>query len=324
MECSRPNRAPRENVAKHIAERNLEWSHILRSIKRPIASIGLLLVMALSLTGCIHLDRNVTLNGDGSGTYVLTIGINDQLLSLSGGQLTSSMDNFGDQAKQNGGSYRRYEDAGYTDWAYTRPFKSIADLNKLIQETPQSDGGLGAPGASSPSGQDTISFSEQSGFLSNSFHVTGHMSMVFPTGSTDTGGIDVSSYLKDIRESFSVTMPGSISSHKGGVVSGNTVTYTIHYGEETDVDVVGSGFNTSVLFPLGAGAGVSLLALLAVVGFIFWRRNANRNRPAPQAVYAGVDAQSPAPSSSWSPTAPTIPSIPSDAPTMQGTETPNE
>jgi hypothetical protein len=265
----------------------VEWSLIVRALRRSGASVGLLIVMALTLSGCVHLDRNVALNGDGSGTYLLTIGISDQLLSISGDQVTSSMDSYGDKVKKEGGSYRRYEDAGYTDWAYTRPFASIADLNKLLQEAPQAGGASGLPSGSSTSTLDTITFSEQPGFLSNTFHVTGHMSMVVPTGSTDTGGVDVSTYLKDMRESLAVTMPGSISSHTGGVVEGATITYTVHFGEETDIDVTGSGLNTSTLIPLGVGAGALVLLLAAIAGFILWRRRSgSRGEPAP--VYAGA------------------------------------
>ena len=106
-----------------------------------------------------------------------------------------------------------------------------------------------------------------------------------------------------MRDSFAVTMPGSITSHKGGVVSGNTVTYTVHYGEETDIDVVGSGLNTSVLIPIGAGAAI---ILLAIVGFIIWRRRgvASPNHPAMQAAYGGLGGQTAA--QSW----PTNPSMP--------------
>lgn len=261
----------------------------MRAIRRSAASIGLLIVMTLTLSGCVHLDRNVALNGDGSGTYVLTIGVSDQLLSLSGDQITSSMDSFGAKVKKAGGSYRRYEDAGYTDWAYTRSFTSIANLNELLQEAPQSSGSSSLPSSGS-SNQDTITFSEQSSFLSNTFHVTGHMSMIVPTSSTDTGGVDVSTYLKDMRETFAVKMPGSISSHKGGVVEGNTVTYTVHYGEETDINVTGSGLNTSALIPLGAGTGILLLAVIA--GFIVWRRRSGvRGEPVP--VYAGAYPSTP-------------------------------
>lgn len=285
----------------------------------------MLLTLAISLAGCMHVDRSVTINGDGSGSYTLTIGFSEQLISLASDQISSSMNSYGDQIKGKGGSYRHYDDTGYSYWAYTSPFKSMAELNKIVQDMPQTSGGLPTPGSSGfpptggsgfpPTGtggsgfpttggsglptttpSETLHFSEQPGTLSNTFHVTGHMSMVLPQGTTDTGGVDVTPYLKDLRESFSVTMPGSITSHKGGVVSGNTVTYTVHYGEETDIDVVGGGFNTSLLLPIGAGAGVVLLLIIA--GVVIWllrRRGKAAAQVATDAAPAMVAAASDAP-----------------------------
>ncbi len=271
----------------------------MRSILRSTAVVGLLLTLALSLTGCVHLDRNVALNSDGSGTYTLTMGLSEQLVSMAGDQISTSMDQFGAKVKSQGGSYRHYDDTGYSYWSYTRPFKSIDELNQLAQESPQSGANLGAgaplPVAPTSPSQDTLHFSEQSGFLSNTFHVTGHMSMVMPTppSSSDTGMPDVSQYLKDMRESFSITMPGSLTSHKGGVVNGNTVTYTVHYGEETDIDVVGGGLNTALLLPIGGG--VLVVVLLIVGGVIFWRMRGGKRaeqpsvEPTPAFVPAGND-----------------------------------
>ncbi len=115
--------------------------------------------------------------------------------------------------------------------------------------------------------QDSLTFSEQSGILGNTFHVTGHMSMK-PQNTTSGGAVPQA--LQDMRESFSVTMPGSISSHTGGVAHGDTVTYVIHYGEETDIDVVGGGFDTGSLLPIAIGVAVVLL--LVIAGFILWQR----------------------------------------------------
>ncbi|HEX8982063.1 MAG TPA: hypothetical protein VF792_04790 [Ktedonobacterales bacterium] len=272
----------------------------MRSMLRSTAVVGLLLTLAFSLTGCVHLDRNVALNSDGSGTYTLTMGLSEQLVSMAGDQISTSMDQFGAKVKSQGGSYRHYDDTGYSYWAYTRPFKSIDELNQLAQESPQSGANLGAgsslPVAPTSPSQDTLHFSQQSGFLTNTFHVTGHMSMVMPTPppSADSGMPDVSQYLKDMRESFSITMPGSISSHKGGDINGNTVTYTVHYGEETDIDVVGGGLNTALLLPIGGG--ILVIVLLIVGGVIFWRMRGGKHaeqpvvEPVPAFVPAGSDA----------------------------------
>ncbi|HZC08352.1 MAG TPA: hypothetical protein VE338_22155 [Ktedonobacterales bacterium] len=271
----------------------------MQAIRRYSAMFILLAMLTVSLSGCIHLDRSVTLNGDGSGSYTLTIGFSEQLVSLASDQISANMDSFSAKVKNAGGSYRHYDDTGYSYWAYTRPFTSVSALNQLLQETPQAGNTSGsAGGVNTPSlAQDTLSFSEQTGILSNSFHAVGHMSMNFPQDTTNTGGIDVTQYLKDMRESFAVTMPGWITSHRGGAVSGNTVTYTVHYGEETDVDVVGGGYNTALLLP--GGIGVVVVLALIVLGVVFWRRRGRRTATQ-EMIPAYVAA---------SPDAPTVPAM---------------
>jgi hypothetical protein len=229
-----PLRDPRTAGSRASARRKT----LAPSKTRRPASVALLIALALLLTGCMHIDRSVTLNADGSGSYTLTIGFSQQVMSAAGSQVNDTMSTFGDQVKLEGGSTRQYQDAGYSYWAYTRPFKSIADLNTMLQQTPQSTGGSNSTGNLTNligAAQDTLAFSEQDGLLGNTFHVTGHMSMI-PQGGA-TGAVPLA--LQDMRESFSVSMPGSITSHRGGVTHGNTVTYVIHYGQATDIDVVG-------------------------------------------------------------------------------------
>lgn len=282
----------------------------MRAMRRNVALVGLILSMVLMLAGCMHMDRTVDLKSDGSGSYTLSMGFSEQLVSLASAQLSSSMDQFGARVKQKGGSYRHYDDTGYSYWAFTRPFTSVADLNKLLQEQPQSSGSdTTSAGLLTSQNPDTLTFSEQSGMLSNTFHVTGHMSLVLPSASSgDSSGVDMSSLLKDMRESFAVTMPGSITAHKGGVISGNTVTYTVHYGEQTDIDVTGGGLNTALLLPIGGG----VLVMVALVGggVVFWRMRRKRaEQPMPAFVGAAHDAPtvadlsvSPAPSMGDAPT----------------------
>lgn len=253
--------------------------HGLGTKKRGGAILALLLILALSLSACVHMDRGVTFKGDGSGTYTLTLGFSEQLVSLASDQISQSMDDFGNQVKQEGGSYRHYDDTGYSYWQYTRPFNSVADLNKLLTETPQT-GGIGDTGATltPTTNSDTFHVTGQTGFLTSSFHVTGHMSMQVPTDtSTNTGGVDVSQLLKDARESFAITMPNWVTSHTGGTQNGNTVTYTIHVNEEANIDVSGGGLNTGTLLPLGGGVLLVLLVLIAAIIWLRRRGTARRN-----------------------------------------------
>lgn len=270
----------------------------ITAIKRYLTPLGLLVVMALSLSGCIHLDRSVTLNSDGSGKYVLTLGINDQILSIGGDQTAQTMNDYGAQVKQKGGSYKEYDLEGYTYWAYTLPFSSISQLNQLLTQLPTT--GTPTPGVTptptAPTG-DTFSISEQSGFLSKTFHVTGHMSLKAPAGTDGTGGTgglddpQAQQLLKDMRDTFTLTMPGSITAHTGGSVNGNTIIYVVHYGEETNIDVIGGGADMALITPIAAGGGGVLLVILGLVAYLVWSGRAKRAvAPAAQAVPAAYGA----------------------------------
>src|SRR5262249_17351090 len=122
-----------------------------------------------------------------------------------------------------------------------------------------------------PSFTDTFTVTQQGNFLINTFHVTGSMSLVIP--GSDNPDLDQSTkeLLKDVRESFAVTMPTWVTSHRGGIVNGNTVTYTVHLNEQATIDVVGGGIN-SVVYPIGGGILVLLLLVGALLIFVLLRR----------------------------------------------------
>jgi hypothetical protein len=300
----------------------------ITAIKRYLTPLGLLVVMALSLSGCIHLDRSVTLNGDGSGSYMLTLGINDQLLSAGGDQTAQTMNDYGAKIKAKGGSYKEYDLEGYTYWAYTLPFKNVSQLNQLLTQLPTTDASNGATPTPTTHTGDTFTVSEQSGFLSNTFHVTGHISLKAPQGSSGSSGPSdpqVQQLLKDMRDAFTLTMPGSITAHTGGSVNGNTITYAVHYGEETNIDVTGGGPDMSLIAPIAAGGAGVLLVILALVAYLIWRSRAKQPAaPVAQvaygapASYGAMAGQPVSPIWASSPEAPTTPDLPPapDAPTQ--------
>lgn len=301
------SRDPRTAGSRASARRKI----LAPSKTRRPASVALLIALALLLTGCMHIDRSVALNADGSGSYTLTIGFSQQVMSAAGSQVSDTMNSFGDQVKLEGGSTRQYQDAGYSYWAYTRPFKSIADLNTMLQQTPQSTSGSNSAGNLIGVAQDTLAFSQQDGLLGATFHVTGHMSMIPQNGATGA----VPQAVQDMRESFSVTMPGSITSHKGGVTHGNTVTYVIHYGQATDIDVVGGGADPARLALIGLG--MVIVAFIIIAALLLWGRSRKRRQRqavaqphAPEFAPVYTPTFTP-PYNSAPPDAPTVPATPS-------------
>jgi hypothetical protein len=232
------------------------------------------------------------------------------------------MDEAGSKVKAQGGEYRHYEDTGYSYWQFTRPFGSVSQLNQMLQET-------GIPGVDSTSGSlsgvpsvasqptDTFTVSEETSLFTNTFHVTGSMRFPgFDPSSLDPGGTgapglppdtltQINTLLADAHEKFAITMPGWITSHDGGTVDGNTVTYLVHPGDSVTIDVVGGGLNTTVVYPLAGGT--LLLVLIIAGGVAFWlvrrRSAARREALAPVIAPAPVDI----PTSPDTPTSPDIP-----------------
>ena len=69
---------------------------------------------------------------------------------------------------------------------------------------------------------------------------------------------------REARDSFSITMPGWISSHTGnGLVDRTTISYTARAGDTLDFEVVGGGFNSSAVLAIGGGALLLLVGLIA-------------------------------------------------------------
>lgn len=239
--------------------------------------VGLLVALALALTGCMHVDRDITLNGDGSGEYTLIIGFSSQLLSQQGDQINPAMDSFGAMVKQQGGTFRYYDDAGYTYWAFTRPFETVGELNALIQDDPRASSVAGLVNAA----QNNLRFTERPGLLSNTFHITGIIHLEFPPNpTTPQSNPPDPAYFKDMREVVSITMPGAITAHTGGALNGNTITYTVRYGETATIDVTGDGGSTIAALALAGAGGVFILGMLVAGGVIWKRRRNSRNRSA--------------------------------------------
>lgn len=277
----------------------------MRRLSRVVPALALGLILALALSGCIHEDRSVSLNSDGSGTYTLALGLSDQVLALGGDQIGASMDQIGAQVKHEGGNYSKHDDGSYTVWTFTRPFKSVADLNTLLQRplTASSVGGTAPP----PASADSFNVSVSSGFFIKSFHVTGHMSMLTPNDHpANPGGVGVPQVLKDMRESFAITMPGWISAHSGGTVSGNTITYTIHYGQQTSIDVTGGALTGAGIASI-AGGVVLLLIVIAGVVLLLMRGRGFRRAAQPVPAFAvGAVPYSPLSAPAYPPDAPTL------------------
>jgi hypothetical protein len=239
--------------------------------RRAFAMAGLGLTLILLLTGCMRVDRQFRLNGDGSGSYTLTLGFREPTSgdpdSVSD-KVVIPLNAFADHVQATNGSVTRYEDQGYAYWTFTRPFTAVAEANALLQEDPRQYD----PNHSPVLYRDSLHVARETRFLSTVFHISGAISLVDVLNNAQSWS--------DATERLTITMPEGIISATGGARQGESVTYTIHYNESTQIDVVGrvsDSQNTLGAAPLIVGGALGVLAVaLLVVGFRLLRRPALR------------------------------------------------
>ncbi len=277
-----------------------------------IAATLLCLLLAFSLAACVQADRTVVLNSDGSGVYTFTVGISDQLVTLGGSSLAKSMDDFGTSAQQGGGSFSRYEANGFSYWKYVRPFHSVNQLNTFLTESPQTSATTGSSGVSASDPRNMLNVVDNAGFFSSTFHATGYLSLVIPNADQSTRDL-----LKDARLSVAITMPNWVSEQHGGNLNGNTVTYTVNFGQSATIDVTGGGYNTPHI-ALVAGGVLLALALFVVGIFLLWRGNRLSSKPA---AYASTSPYYMPTQPSGETTFPATPDYPADLPATRAEST---
>jgi hypothetical protein len=241
----------------------------MSKIRHGLALSALLSVLSLLLTGCMSVERQLRLNGDGSGSYTLTLGFREPATgdpdSVSETAVVP-LNAFADHVQATGGSTTRDESQGYAYWTFTRPFTSVAEANTFLQEDPRQYDAKHTPVLY----RDSLRVTRETQLLSTVFHIKGTISLV--------DLLDNAQAWSDASERLTITMPEGIISATGGARQGESVTYTIHYNESAQIDVLGrvsSSQNTPDAAPLLLGGVCAVLALaLLVVGIRLLRRPA--------------------------------------------------
>lgn len=279
------------------------------SLRRVVTIALLFCGLALTLAGCVHVDRNVQLHSDGSGTYTLNLGLRDEVVSAAGSSLQSQMNTCGATATAQGATFKTFQQDGYTIWSFTWSFSNVNALNDLLRSAPKGCDTSGTNGVASPNTTDFFQVSRHTSGFTSSFHVTGQMS--FALDSSVSGGSTNAQMLGDARESFAITMPGGITSHTGGVVSGDTITYTVHVNETARIDATSSSLNVAALYPVIGGAALILL-LAGTMVWVYRRRSLS----APDGEGSEAESDEGAVTATTVVTGPSSAAYPHDAPTL--------
>src|SRR5689334_21292339 len=171
----------------------------MRASPRPLLAAILACLLALSLAGCMRVQRTLQVNRDGSGAYTLTIGFREptpgNAASLNP-SITSAMEAFAAHVEAKGGASRRFDDQGYAYWTFTRTFSSTIAGDDALQDDPRQFDTNATPILF----HDSLRLTSASGpFGVTTFHVTGTISLVDILGNAQDW--------RDATESLTITMP---------------------------------------------------------------------------------------------------------------------
>src|SRR5690348_11724858 len=112
-------------MARRRHGREAEGGTPMRASSRPFPAATLALILAVSLAGCMRVQRTLQVNRDGSGIYTLTVGFREPTpgnpASLNPA-ITNAMSAFAVSVESNGGASRTFDDQGYAYWTFTRTF----------------------------------------------------------------------------------------------------------------------------------------------------------------------------------------------------------
>ncbi|MEU7826193.1 hypothetical protein [Catellatospora sp. NPDC049133] len=235
----------------------------MRLPRTSLRTLAVLALAAFSLSGCMKLDMNMTVNSDDTVDGTIIMALDKSVLQLSGKSPEQAFDDAGDSLAElpKGAKTEVYDDGKYYG-------KKI-----IYDDLPLTEFNTGEKGSPSIT------------------HANGKY--VF-TADLDTGadGLGpqaemVKPFLSSLQITFAVTFPGKVIEHDAkAVVDGNTVRWNVALGGKNELRAVaeeGSAFPWLVVAVVGGALGLAVIIGIVFLAVWLTRRKAPTAAPDPYA-----------------------------------------
>ncbi|WP_155373330.1 LppM family (lipo)protein [Catellatospora vulcania] len=236
----------------------------MRPARKPLRTLAVLALAAFSLTGCMKLDMNMTVNSDDTLDGTVIMALDKSVLQLSGKSAEEAFASAGESLTDlpKGTRTEVYDDGKY----YGK--KIIYDDLPL---TEFNTGEKGAPSITHANGKYLFTADLDTG--ANGLGPQAEM---------------VKPFLSSLQITFAVTFPGKVVEHDDkAVVDGDTVRWNVALGGKNELRAVaeeGSAFPWLVVAVVGG-----ILGLAVIVGIVFlavWLTRRKTPAAAPADPYA--------------------------------------
>jgi len=216
--------------------------------------------LAVLATGCMKVDLALRLHSDDTVDGTMTYAVSRNLLTLT----NSSPEDLLAQVASAGPLPPGvpYDQTDYADDTFVGKTLTFSGVD------------IAAFGRSGVEGE---SLSIQR--VGDSFQVNGEIDLT----STTTGQLQpgAAQLAKDMQLRLAVTFPGPVQQQTGGVVTGNTVTWTPVYGQKTEIQATGSALGDRGFPVLWVALAVGVLLLVVILIVVFVRKRP-RSLPEPE------------------------------------------
>jgi hypothetical protein len=246
-----------------------------------LPKVALLALIAVLASACqIRIDTNIRINDDGSGTFAMEIGFDEEFRELAqaqGGDLTSSA-----TPAPPGWEVEEFSSDGFEGTRIAANFTDPVDLQAKLKQLEQAGEGETpeslTDGIQIRQNGDAFFFETQISQVENDF------------AQFDLGEEALVAQVFQVR--FVVTMPGTIGDHNATTQDGNTLIWNIPVtgGDQTLFATSTLGGGLPVGLPvIAAGA----LAVGLAGGFLAYRRK-TKTSPVPSSLVSAAIPQAPA------------------------------
>lgn len=229
-------------------------------MKKGMATVALIVVLFMVLSGCVKINSTLTVNSDGSGDLSVIYGVNKQLAAMQP-DITSSLQTAKKNSEKEGYTTSDYNDTQYMGIQLKKHINNLKDLKQFPNNN-----------------KVKFSVKEKKGFFKNTYDVNSSFDL---TGLTDpnSNGLEESvaaAAVAQIDLKFTLNLPVAAGNNNASKVTNNnkTLEWTLVPNQMNNLNVQFSTVNmTNVVMLIG---GIAIILILLGF-FIFRKKKSHKN-----------------------------------------------
>lgn len=240
--------------------------------KKRLFLVTLLLIVAVSLTGCVDAKFHLTINKDGSGDFSYKMLMDPTILAFSSqGNDASDKDpltSMLEDAKKSGFTTTNLNENGKVG------FEAVKHINNIEEDL--NNGTLFGNSNIDKNFKPEEGLKIEKGFLQTTYKMKSDFDMSSMTASNESAEMNAmtQNMLRSMNFSFALTLPAKVKIHNASTTQddGKTLVWNLIPGQHNEISMQADVLNTTNIALLVCGV---LIILVAIITLIIFNRKKN-------------------------------------------------